>query len=522
MIKNSAIAVFQYAERHPFRVFFSISLILSLWSAYADDVINNDGILYLGAASSFAEGQWQEAFAIYKWPAYSIVIGAVQAITGLESYYSAQIVNSFFDATTATIFIAIARLMGANSRGLIAAGAIIVCHLWVNEMRAMIVRDHGYITLYMLAVYFFFKDQISPYYRLKMACVAAFMAACLFRIEGLVFVATIPVYYWFSLAETRAQKIAAISTGLVIAVCLPFGTAFWKSGSLNYLLNAINEWRFDALNDNFTTHVLNTMLRRIELLREGLFAETGGNFAWIAYFGIIFSIAIAGILKSVTVFYGSMAVYAVQAKHVLPNRKFVGPLFWLAATNILILLVFVSTSLFIDWRFGTALSVTLALPATFTLIKAYRFWWLGEPENRFPNILVPTILITLVIAYAIYGLPQISRYRYVKSAAEWVQQNVDSQQALISNNGVLMYYAYPREHSVGPLRSYTQDPETDYWIRNASSATRDITDFDFIAIDVRKHHTNIVDSILRSPDSRAIATFQNTRGDRLTIIKIEK
>lgn len=40
-----------------------ISLFLSAWSVYLDDVVNSDGVLYLRTAELLAHSEWQAAFA---------------------------------------------------------------------------------------------------------------------------------------------------------------------------------------------------------------------------------------------------------------------------------------------------------------------------------------------------------------------------------------------------------------------------------------------------------------------------
>ena len=48
-----------------------VSLLLSAWCVYLDNVVNNDGILYLRGAELIADGDWQGAVELYKWPFYA-------------------------------------------------------------------------------------------------------------------------------------------------------------------------------------------------------------------------------------------------------------------------------------------------------------------------------------------------------------------------------------------------------------------------------------------------------------------
>ncbi|MBZ0218268.1 MAG: hypothetical protein K8F25_17055 [Fimbriimonadaceae bacterium] len=373
-----------------------------------------------------------------------------------------------------------------------------------------------------MATYFFVKDHVSQQTRLKLACLATFFIAALFRIEGLVFFASVLVYYGFSLAQTHTQKLVIFFFSLIALIFIPVAAAFWKAGFLEYLSIAEFEWTFSSLSSNIERLFVGELFSRVDRIRTDILPEFSLKHAWIAYIGIVIAIVIAGIVKSTTLVYGPMAIYALYNRRILPIAKLARPLIWLIFTNIILLFIFVFLSLFFDWRYGSALSLTIALIATFTLIQAYRFWWHADENSKSKAIFVPATLITLVIALAIDGLPSPTHYTHLKTAAQWIKDNTENRHAVASNSSVLLYYTGRWNRLSGPRTGYELDPKSNYWVSNSNSASREFFDFNYLAIEVRRGATDIDKIIVDRVNSRIVANFENDRGERVSIIKIIK
>src|SRR5690606_39792728 len=90
----SCCAVMRSIKKIPIElVAISVSVLLSIWLIYSDNVINSDGILYLKSAEAFASGNWQEGVDIYRWPFYAAVIAALHYVSGLETDTVAYVLN---------------------------------------------------------------------------------------------------------------------------------------------------------------------------------------------------------------------------------------------------------------------------------------------------------------------------------------------------------------------------------------------------------------------------------------------
>jgi len=517
MLKKIGVVSFLTVQNNPVLFFVLLSLNLSLWSALADDVTNLDGTIYLTAANHFAMGNWAEGFATYKWPAYPILAGGIMWLTGTIPYAAAQILNAGLSALNVIVFIAIVRLMGATPRGLIAAGALIVGHLWLNDMRPMIVRDHGYITFYLMTIYFLFRDIQTPRLLWKAAWIVTLASASLFRVEGFVFFAAIPLFYGFAYSRTRIGKGAFIGLGLLIALSLPLAISLWQSGFVKSLYTAFTNDNLGWLLNAIDAKGFSRITARVETLREGILNPAAREYAWYAYFGVTLSILFGGIMQSITLLYGPMGIIGLWVKRFIPRQEFVAPLIWLAVSHVLMLAIFVFHSLYSDWRFGTALSVTLTIPAAFTLIAAYRYWWFASPDRIRRNFFVPATLITLVIAFALEGLPSYSRYRYIKDAAQWIRENTAEDQVIISNNPVLMYYAGRWDRQSTFRSGYY--PHINMMVSDPKKPGGTRAGVHIAVIDVRSGTIALDEKVADYTNSEVIATFANDRGDHLTILR---
>ena len=101
-------------DRRPYLLVFLLSVLLSLWSAYAQFIPNPDAMLYLRAAEYFSAGRWAEAVEVYRWPFYSLIIALAMKLTGAEALLAAQLVNLLLDGMTAIVFVAIVRRLAGT------------------------------------------------------------------------------------------------------------------------------------------------------------------------------------------------------------------------------------------------------------------------------------------------------------------------------------------------------------------------------------------------------------------------
>ena len=160
------------------------SIILSAWAVSLDDVINNDGILYLQIAELLDRGEWQVAFQLYKWPFYPLLISLVANVPGLGYEHAAHLLNAALTALTVVCFISLVRELGGDQGTVLAAAIVIVLYPGINEYRSFIIKDTGYIAFYLLSLLYFFRSLRSPGWGQVVTWISSILVATLFRIEG--------------------------------------------------------------------------------------------------------------------------------------------------------------------------------------------------------------------------------------------------------------------------------------------------------------------------------------------------
>ncbi|MDP6140539.1 MAG: hypothetical protein QF866_05065, partial [Arenicellales bacterium] len=95
-----------------------LSVALSAWCIYIDDVINNDGVEYIRAAERLALGDWTGALSLYKWPFYPLLMLIVGKVAGVGYQVAGHIANSALLSAVVALFVLTVRALGGTSRRL--------------------------------------------------------------------------------------------------------------------------------------------------------------------------------------------------------------------------------------------------------------------------------------------------------------------------------------------------------------------------------------------------------------------
>lgn len=169
--------------------------------------INVDSLYYFESARLFAMGEFKQGVAIFNWPLYSLLIGAVHRITSLSIHTSAQVLDVVFFAITTFSFSYLIKLAGGNKLT-IACGVFILLSTpyIVGDVLPMLLRDQGFWAAFLTGLVFFVK-----FYRMQKISDALLwqisaIIAMLFRIEGITFLIGLPYLLWLRHDLTFKQK----------------------------------------------------------------------------------------------------------------------------------------------------------------------------------------------------------------------------------------------------------------------------------------------------------------------------
>ena len=416
-----------------------LSLALSSWSAYAQQIPNPDALYYLRAAEFFHDGQWQQGIAVYRWPFFSLIIAAVMALTGVTALVAAHAVNALFDCATVVLFIALVRRLGAEvgARNIAAwAAFVIVLHPKLAGLRPVIVRDHGYYAFALLTLYLVVRDHQRAERWIKPSIIGCIVAAALFRLEALLLAVVTPAFYLTTRASLVRRRLLSLATVLLAALLVAVGYALW-TGVLVSLASDVGQadtvMRFREIGD-----ALRTRAARLSEVVPPI-----RNAGFLAYVGFAVAALVDALLRAMTIPLAILAAFAFTPRRLLSDfaTRFVR---WFAGWQVVLLLAFVLISFFIDWRFAMLFALLMTIPAVFTVAEVAAEWRAGLPGSR---LLMPIVLLAVIVPW-IVDFPRFSKLEYLRQAGHWIGSNAPAHARLLTNDGRIAYFsgrAYPGE-----------------------------------------------------------------------------
>src|SRR5579883_222646 len=188
------------------------SLILSFWLSYRETVINPDGICYLLSAQTVGTASLKEVIHLCpqsQWPFYSVLIYAVSQASHFSYTASAYFLNALFSLLSVTAFILIVKELGGSKRVLWLSALVILLNHEFISMREYIIRDHGFWAFYLASLYLLLRYFREPGLNLALAWSACLLIATLFRIEGAVFLLSLPFVSLLDFRVSFRQRLKA-------------------------------------------------------------------------------------------------------------------------------------------------------------------------------------------------------------------------------------------------------------------------------------------------------------------------
>jgi hypothetical protein len=486
------------AERSVYVAAIALSLALSAWSGYAQQIPNPDALYYLRAAEFFHAGQWQQGMAVYRWPFLSLIIAATMSLTGATAPVAAQIGNALFDCATTVIFIALVRRLaiGSDMRGIIGwAAFIIVLHPKLLVLRTTVIRDHGYYALFLLTLYLVVRDHQAPRLWIKPAIVCSIAAAALFRLEALLLALVVPSFYLMADTSAARRRLLAIPAVLLAGLLLAAIYIVWTSGTM---IPGPSTRRLDVDFIARLREVGEAMRTRASRLSEAV--PPIRNAGMVAYVGFVFAALIDALLRAATIPFAILAAFAFAPRRLLPDfaARFV---LWFAGWQVVLLLTFMAVAFFIDWRFAMIFGLLVTIPATFTVAEIATLWRARMPRYR---LLFPIALLAVVVPWII-EVPRSSKLEHLRDAGLWISRNLPPNARVLTNDGRIAYFSGRGMQSEMTLNALTMAND------------RAVGDYDYIAIESARNAPPPF--VTRDLQSRTIATIDGVNNRSVYIYK---
>lgn len=485
-----------------------LSLVISIWSVYQDNVINDDAVWYLEAARLFTQEEWRAAYSAYAWPLYPLLISLVSQVTGLTLEYAAHLLNAILHALTVVVFVKLAWELSGDREVTVAAAILILIYPTLNEYRSIITRDAGYWAFFLLGVLLYIKYFSRPSWRHAISWALSMLVATLFRFEGVVFLLFVPLAALVRRDLAWGKKIGLV--GQASSVMLVFMPIYFL---VTIVLTQFSFTILAALRHpvrmlgraNFL--IIEGLSEKADVLGSTVLSGSPKEYAVTMAIAGIIVILVIKFIKVMTPIYVLLMVYAVKKKirFALPNAHPVWV--WLIILNVLILVVFVSKYYFLQGRYMVPLCFLVLLPISFVLASIYR-GWCGADKHRFKNRWGFAVACMLLVVVTVDGFVSFGPDKvYIKQAGAWVKQARGESGIVFANDQVLFYYA-GEKGVTAQRRNYS-------WAHTLS-VVRDQTEIDYYAIRVSRKfpaREKEVEAILGEPVKR----FANRRGDRVLV-----
>ena len=416
--------------------------LISIWSVFADPIINIDGILYIKSAAALAAGDIDAALGFHKWPFYAYLIGGIHQLSGIDLEISAHILNCLLNILTCVGFVFLICELGATQRTVLIAVLVIVLFPGLNELRSYIIRDHGYIAFYIWSLYFLIRAlhiRSQPLLGLSLLSMAV---AALFRIEGMVFLIAMPIIYLNSRNDVIPMNRLTFNLLVVVTTILLLSVFGWwlysPSEQADYSLHSIENI------SHGWNQAIDYLDNKIDVLKDHILDTSSDTTGRLVYLWTVGGIIFTQVLIILSIPYSYLSAYGLVRNLVFPGKHGVKPWKLFIYFNLIILAVFTLTKFFLTDRYPLALAITLLAIVPFSLAHVYSRW-LAKPRTTFKSNLGYILVVLLLLVNVFEGLTSRSDKHYLKDSGIWISENIDAGTSLYTNDLVVGFYSEKAE-----------------------------------------------------------------------------
>lgn len=493
-----------------------ISLIMSVWLVATDDMINNDGVLYIEASAQFLQGNWHAGLEVYNWPFYSLLIAAISKVSFLGLETSAYAVNVLLQALLAFVFVRSAQALGGNRRVAIAASILLLTNVTLNGYRDLVIRDFGYWAFFFTAFLFFLNFHRTRLLKYAIGFSLSIMIATLFRIEGIAFLVAAPLIMLFDKEgwKTRLYNILKLSSPLILVavLCVPFlllsDSIPEFRGRLNDPLNLLQHAYF-----NIVTGISEKgrMIENLILSTNAKNMGTKSMLAILLMFLIMKTISAIGYIPLIFSVSGSLSR---RIRSTMTGLNIVGGFI---VINLLVLTAFTLSEHFLTPRYTMCMALLMTFPAAFMLADYFE-----KPQpvsGDKPRVWKRRSKIIIVIALIYMLLDGLTSFSagnaHIREAGLWMKENVPQQARLIASERTLYYYAgKPVDQEAVELASSATEDE--------KISEIDKKDYDYLAIDINRKKKVFEQVIIDWVGNKPVHRTENRRGDAVVIFALKQ
>lgn len=423
-----------------------VSFLLSVLAVVTDDIINADGILYVNMAEAYLEGGLSASAELYNWPFFAILTALVSKLLFIPLEASAYLINIAFYVWLTDILLLISHSFLPTLRHTIVAGLLILSFYTLNEYRDFIIRDVGYWSLSFLALWQFLKFERTLLTRYLFSWQVFAIMAILFRVEGTVILAAMPLYLFLmpNHSITRKLKYTAIAYSLPVMAALSVTFVYVLSSGYSAAFGKLNNILYYADVNAF----LSDYQENISYIADHVMAKIAPDQAPLFYnsglVGMLTSEIIAGLSIGFIVILLMSYLQKSSAPPSSQNKLFI----FFLLINFLILTVFIYQQQFMSTRYCMMAILTLFLLLLPRLSHYILLIW----DKRWN---VSAVIILLLLIYSVGdAFHHTSSKTYIKTTAAWGAKSLPDGADVITNDHFIKYY-FEQNHGSSSIKLKT-------------------------------------------------------------------
>lgn len=482
----------------------AIAALIALWMIFQSrGIINNDGILYVEAAKQFANHEWGTGFALYNWPLYSLLIALTHSVTGLEFQTSAHAISIIFFALTGAGIALLVRELGGDRRVMMAAILLLCSSPYiVRSLLPMVIRDHGFLAFHIWSLIFFLRFYRDNTLKYAIGWGSTAIIATLFRIEGIIYLAFLPLIILTSNTLpwiNRFEKILK-AQALPLALGVFISAALFISPSLS--LDDLGRLKDPiSLAKTMFFQLSQVLSKKAEIYGDSVLGPFLDDFSLA---GLMATLILVTVIKSAgSAGWLQFAFAAFCAK--LPENQLPGSrsvLKWLYFLGLAIAIVILLSVFVLSTRYLLPLGTLMLVAGAFGLKALFQ-----TIENKWiQNGL--TAIIVLQVAATLW--PFHSSNHYEIKASEWIKAHIEPDKKIYFDEGRLRYYA------LNNSSDRTKKPWTEV---QRLLDSNELKQFDYVIIHVSQKHPQ-QQAWIKQNLGDPIVTFSNRHGKQVQIHEI--
>lgn len=482
------------------------SLLLSLLAVMLNELPNTDAYTYARTADIALDQGIAAAFEHYQWAHFSLLLAGIQSVTGLSMFAAANSVNALLFALLSVSFVNIVAALTPSRRTIWLAVACVLLYPHLNEFRAYVIRDIGYLAFCLLAVYYLIVYAESLRLRFGLYFMLSCLAASLFRPEALLFLFATPVAILVptqSLVNLRQRAFLRLQTLSVLTVLL-LGAAL----ALLALDIPAQLQVFLRIYQPFLSNLAPLLGGDAPALEQAVFGNYAAQFVG-DYTGIflgtgLIAILLACIIDSLGLAVAPLLFYGALRRFLRLSQPGLAVVICWLLTAAAILLMFMLITRFVTTRYTLLFCTLLLVFLPFVLDRGWSFA-ISQQRKGFMRWALFLAVFAAADAHLSFGASK----QHLESASRWINASTRASAPLLTNEIHIAYQSGRVEHYDEVRREISGE-----LILSATPGT-------IIAVTPRDSFQSHLDAGISNGSLRLIQQFEAERGADLMIFEKE-